>query len=411
MIRHLFKLVWNRRGANVLILVELLVSFLVLSAVLAVVVYDVDNWRKPLGFDYTDVWCLELGHGGYTMADEALPGAKETIAQMAMTLQDWEEVVAVSPCGINVPFTRNASQYTAYINGVREVVQVSRVSHRMMDILKLDLVAGRWFEPGDGALHWIPSVITRNYADLLFGDEDPIGRELPRHNPDGTLREREEDDPLYRVVGIVSDFRRYSALSTAPLSEFRPISEDIADVRVRPASTLLIRVRPGVTAAFEEKLLRAAHESAPAWTFTAMFLEDARREDLKGRLLPLLFQGIVAGFLIIMVGMGLVGVLWQTVARRTREMGLRRALGASRNAVRGQILGELLALTTLAVVTGTAIFIQLPIMQTFGHVGLQIYLIALALSILVLYPFVILCGLYPSWLATRIHPVQALQYE
>jgi len=49
MIRHFFKLAWNRRRANGLIFVELLCSFLVLCGVLAAVVYNLDQWRRPMG--------------------------------------------------------------------------------------------------------------------------------------------------------------------------------------------------------------------------------------------------------------------------------------------------------------------------------------------------------------------------
>jgi putative ABC transport system permease protein len=158
-------------------------------------------------------------------------------------------------------------------------------------------------------------------------------------------------------------------------------------------------------------VLRLAHDVAPDWDFELTALEDARKDILQETWLPLLISGVVAGFLVIMVGLGLVGVLWQTVTRRTRELGLRRALGATAMAVRWQVLGELLALTTLAVVVGALIFVQLPLLHLFSQVGFHIYLMALAIGMLVIYPFVVLCGLYPSWLATRVHPVQALQHE
>ena len=79
--------------------------------------------------------------------------------------------------------------------------------------------------------------------------------------------------------------------------------------------------------------------------------------------------------------------------------------------IRGQILGELLALTTVAVALGTAIFVQFPLLQVVSEVSAGVYAVALLLALAVLYSFVILCGLYPSWLATRIQPARALQYE
>jgi putative ABC transport system permease protein len=63
--------------------------------------------------------------------------------------------------------------------------------------------------------------------------------------------------------------------------------------------------------------------------------------------------GVVAAFLLADGGFGLVGVLWQNVVRRTRELGLRRAAGATRGDVRRQISMELLLFTTLALGLGT----------------------------------------------------------
>jgi putative ABC transport system permease protein len=126
---------------------------------------------------------------------------------------------------------------------------------------------------------------------------------------------------------------------------------------------------------------------------------------------PLFFFGLVASFLILMAGLGLVGVLWQAVTRRTEEMGIRRALGATARRVQWQILGELLVLTTAGVLIGSAIFLQMPILQIIGWIPWEAYLLSLGASLLIIYLFVVVCGLYPSWLATRIHPAEALQYE
>ena len=77
------------------------------------------------------------------------------------------------------------------------------------------------------------------------------------------------------------------------------------------------------------------------------------RDDwMQETLAPLLAAGVIAGFLILMVGMGLTGVLWQTVTQRTREVGLRRAKGATIGDIRAQILGELVVMTSIAVLAG-----------------------------------------------------------
>ena len=60
MIRHLLKLVWNRKRANALIVAEIFVSFLVIFAVLTGAVSSLGGWNKPLGFDWHDVWDVSM---------------------------------------------------------------------------------------------------------------------------------------------------------------------------------------------------------------------------------------------------------------------------------------------------------------------------------------------------------------
>jgi len=79
--------------------------------------------------------------------------------------------------------------------------------------------------------------------------------------------------------------------------------------------------------------------------------------------------------------------------------------------VRRQIVGELWALTAIAVTVGAVIFLQLPLFGVHFGVGWPVFLGAVILATLVIYSFVTFCGLYPAWLATRVQPATALQYE
>ena len=60
MIRHVFKLIWNRKRTNFLMMTEIFVSFLVLFAVVALGVYTADNWRRPIGYSIDRVWSVTI---------------------------------------------------------------------------------------------------------------------------------------------------------------------------------------------------------------------------------------------------------------------------------------------------------------------------------------------------------------
>jgi putative ABC transport system permease protein len=206
----------------------------------------------------------------------------------------------------------------------------------------------------------------------------------------------------------MDDYRRRGMLEETPYTMF--VAVDFENGESLPRE-LLIRVRPGTAAAFEEKLVRTLQSIAPQWSYDTTRIEKRRRNLQMALVVPLLLAAVVAAFLIAMVGLGLVGVLWLGVARRTAELGLRRAMGASASSVRWQIVGELWALTAIAVAVGAAIFLQLPLLGVNFGAGWFVFLGGTALATLVMYAVVTVCGLYPAWLATRVQPATALQYE
>jgi putative ABC transport system permease protein len=167
-----------------------------------------------------------------------------------------------------------------------------------------------------------------------------------------------------------------------------------------------------VTATFEEHLLKSAHALAPDWSFSMKPTEDVRTEYLRNNYLtPLAIMGMVAGFLLLMVALGLSGVLWQNVTQRIRELGLRRAKGADRGRIKRQIFMEIALMTAIALVLGAILLAQVPVLGWLGPVPPALYAVSLGLAAVMLFLLTSFCGWYPSLLATRIPPAEALRYE
>jgi putative ABC transport system permease protein len=112
-----------------------------------------------------------------------------------------------------------------------------------------------------------------------------------------------------------------------------------------------------------------------------------------------------------MVALGLIGVVWQSVSQRTSELGLRRALGASTARIYWQISGELLVITSLGLALGVFLVAQFPLLDVLPFVSPRVYLYGLVLSVLLVYALTIACCVYPSRLATKIMPAEALHWE
>jgi putative ABC transport system permease protein len=422
MIRHLFQLVWNRKRANGLIFTEILVSFLVLSVVVTAVFYFTNNYRKPLCFDFENVWQLSIrasSHFEYMRSpEESKRQVWDRVQHIHRLLKQSPEIDSVAFFE-NQPYSDNTSSWSFDVGDREMLVLWGDVSIEARDVLDLNVVAGRWFEPGDALLEaWKAIVVSQKTAAALWPNEDAVGLSWPYTTEDGRRRDRTEEETDYRVVGIIQDWRRDGELSPTPLVAFALEGLTLQDgagaslnLQNRPPDVMLLKLRAGTTPAFEEQLVERVRRVAPDWTFEVTALDQTRSRVLRAKLLPVLVGGTIAFFLIIMVALGLVGVLWLNVTRRTHEMGVRRALGATANGVRAQVLGEILALSTLAMGVGVVFALQAPLLGLTDNVSARVLTLGLVNSVVLLYLLVVLCGLYPSWLATRIHPARALQYE
>jgi putative ABC transport system permease protein len=149
----------------------------------------------------------------------------------------------------------------------------------------------------------------------------------------------------------------------------------------------------------------------PEWSYEVSTLAAMRASNIRFALAPLAAIGLVAAFLMLMVALGLLGVLWQNVTQRTREIGLRRAKGASRVNVQRQILGEIAVMTTFALVAGLLVAIQFPLLDIIYFVEPHVYAIGLAIAVSAIYLLTLTCAWYPSRMATRVEPAEALRYE
>jgi putative ABC transport system permease protein len=397
MIKQMFKLVWNRKRVNFLVTVEIFFSFLVLFAVIVFAVYYTDNYRHPLGFSYENIWNVTIDVK-QASDDYHTPEQVELTRQLFLAVKEFPEVLDAAGAH-TAPYTIGSSS-SVYRVSDREIrYEVNEVTDGFKDVMGLSLVSGRWFGREDDGANYDPVVINLRLAREVFGSDDALGKAL---SPPDARRES-------RVIGIVTDFRKSGEF--AGLYSYVFERKDLNDTKQRPPRNLLLKVRPGTTAEFEEKLIKRLQAIARDWSFEIEPLAEMRATSLKLSLAPIIAVGLVAGFLMIMVGLGLTGVLWQNVTQRTREIGLRRAKGATAGNIYAQILGELLMITSTGLLVGIAVVVQFPLLDLIGFVSGKVFLYSLTISVLLIYGLTVVCGLYPSRLATKVHPAQALHYE
>jgi putative ABC transport system permease protein len=418
MTRHLIRLVWNRKRQNLLLAFEIFLSYLVLFAVVFFAVMGLANWQYPLGFSIERLWGVDLEYpergrpqqllgvdepGKLAEVQAARTRAADRLQQMFAALRALPNVEAVS-----------ASFATAYEGSewgggigepTRAYAMFNFVDDEFANILGLNVIAGRWFSKTDDTAAYLPVVINRRLARELYGDEDPLNRVL------ATANSRQPEARV--VVGVIDEFRQQGELRAPGNYAFYRLPPGHRASAPLP-TVLTIRVKPGTTAEFEETVVRTLQNLAPDWRFTPYDLQAKRQDALMRVLIPIGGLTIVSVFLLLMVALGLMGVVWQNVTRRFQEFGLRRANGATASDVRRQVLAELTILTSLAVLVGVALVVQLPVLSLLDpdiNPPATVLVTSIVTSVAVIYLLTLLCGWYPSRLATQIHPAEALHYE
>jgi putative ABC transport system permease protein len=397
MIGHLFKLAWRRKSSSALLLIELLASFVVVFSVATSVVFLARCWRLPLGYQWRNVWSINVERLK-TTDDTWTPEEVQGYARLLREGASIEGVEAIAG-SMNAPYDHSTSSGDRPFRGHQVQMEYAEFTDGARDVLRLDLVKGRWFEPADDALPWAPVVVDEQFVREAFGDEDPIGKSFGEP----------PDDRDERIVGVVRDYRKGGEFSIPVGMVMRrtPIGRD----DVRPPQVLLVRAVPGVDSGFEERLVTRLHAIMPEWNFEPRALADLRTESFRDRLVVFVLGATLAGFLLLMVALGLIGVLWQNVTRRTREFGLRRAAGASQGDIRRQVIMEVVLTAAFALGIGALLAAQVPLLGLVPFVGLGTIAAGAIIAGIIVLGTVILSGLYPSVLATRIHPAEALRDE
>jgi putative ABC transport system permease protein len=375
------------------------ISFLALSLVATSISYSLTNYAKPLGFNYEDVWILNMDWKNLSPESVA-----KTLTQIENTLNSTREIKshALSANYIFQPMVYSGTNY--YYQGKELSCFIGEGGSGFCEVLDIKLIEGRWFEEGDRGGNRTPLVINTDFKDKFSPDENAVGKILT-----------DDDNDEYEIIGVIGEFRRSGELAGSESAVFRKSSYHDENSLRRLASDnwyrILFKVEKGTPVTFEAQLLNRLKSVARGWTLRIDTLDKARKRAFKTTLILPIILTVICGFLTINVALGLFGIVWYSTNRRKAEIGLRRALGADSKTIYIQIIGETLALATVGIAAGCFLAFQFPILDVIGFIEDRVYYFAYAFSILGIYILSALCALYPAWLAARIQPAEALHNE
>lgn len=212
----------------------------------------------------------------------------------------------------------------------RESVPVRLVTPGYLDAAGLPLVQGRWFEARDRRVDQPVAVIDQAFADRHFRSGGAVGTQIQVDVSWGF-----DDDPIRTIVGVVGSVRNRSPTEEPEAAVYIPNAQFAAN-----SQYATLHLAPGV-----ETAMPAAREALTRLDGDLAVTDVHRLEDrVRAQLAPTRFYltllGVFSVLAIVLAAVGLYGVVAFLVARRTREIGIRIALGADADDVVGMMLRQ-----------------------------------------------------------------------
>jgi putative ABC transport system permease protein len=291
------------------------------------------------------------------------------------------------------------------VNGIERPVNLIGVTEGFQAIRRLVIYRGRYFDEEDMQSRSKVCLITKELSERVFGLENPIGRPIRMEELTftviGVFRER------VATFGL-SEIQKESVIIPLTLMKYYT-GEDVLRVMYAQAST------PDAVPAVERQmtqLLKSRHPIEAEYNVQTLvaILGAARTISLALTVVLL----VIAAIALLISGIGIMNIMLVTVKERTREIGIRKAIGAARKEILYQFLIEAFLISGGGAVIGILIGLAIPVsIQPLLPGNLRVPISGLS----VIVAFVVSCstglffGYLPANQAARLQPIESLRYE
>ncbi len=320
-----------------------------------------------------------------------------------ITVEDMEAAKSI-PNVIEVAGSRELPM-TVVIGGVERTVDLVGVTEGYQTIRRLVVLRGRYLDAADMEMRSKVCLITTQLSDRIFGQDNPVGKPIRMGELTftviGVFRERVE------TFGL-SDISQDSVILPFTLMKYYTGVEVVRLLGVQAARAEDV---PFVERQLGQ-LLRARHPAGADYkvqTLTAI-LNAAKNISLALTIVLI----VIAFIALVISGIGIMNIMLVTVKERTREIGIRKAIGAARREIMYQFLIESFVISGGGAVIGILIGIAIPVGAQFflpGNLRVPVSSLSVVIAFVVSCSTGLLFGYLPANQAASLQPVESLRYE
>jgi predicted permease len=393
---------WRRMGAN-LVVIELATAVVLLAGagLLGKSLYRL--LQQDLGFRADHLATMNIGLPAVAFTkDEQQVAFEHALLERADAMPGVQSAAITSmlpvSCNCNTDWVRFVGKP---YNGIHNEVNEREVSAGLFETLQVKLKSGRFFTDADNAGKPKVIIVNQAFAQRYYPGEDPIGKKIG--NTELT------SDSIREVVGVVENFKdagldqeqwpsEYEPFDQSPSGYFNVVLRTSQDAgSILPALAPMVHaVNPNVSVDWERTMQDLIDDSQAA------YLHRSAAWLVGGFAAMALLLGVV----------GLYGVVAYSVSQRTREIGVRMALGAQRNSVYTLVLGEASRLIAMGISLGLVGAVAAAMLIRKLLFGVEAWDATTLVSVAALLAVSALLASYiPARRAARVNPADALRAE
>jgi len=331
---------------------------------------------------------------------------------LGLTLRDAAAIREVLPSVERVIANKGLRVHKVIGPEGKGAVPVAGVSPAYKELARLDLAEGVFFDARDAARFAQVCVLGQEAKRELFGFQDALGGEI------------KVNDLWFRVIGVLQDrafgkadfqgvkiqdisYQIFIPIETATRKfRFRPLEDELDKVHVQVREAVDPRLVAGLLADLFEDL--HGGEEDTTLVVPVALLDQSRRTQ---RIFNIVMS-CIAGISLLVGGIGIMNIMLASVLERTREIGIRRAVGARQADIRRQFLSEALIISLLGGLVGVALGVTIARIVALGAGWTTVVTLpAVLLAFGVCFAVGLVFGYYPAAQASKLDPITALRHE